>query len=213
MFTNRKEAGHLLARTLEDKQIEFDVVLGIPRGGVAVAEVIASYFNCPLDVVMAKKIASPGWDEFAIGAVTPDGETLIPERAQKIINTDSTAMEVLARKVKENIDGRLKRYRGHRPPHDLQGKNILLVDDGIATGFTLKAAVKYLQRQTDGKITVAVPVSSKNAYLNLLEEVDQLIALEIPDNFYAVRQVYQDFTEVEDREVIDILKRSYHEKN
>jgi putative phosphoribosyl transferase len=213
VFTNRKEAGHLLARTLEDKQIEFDVVLGIPRGGVAVAEVIASYFNCPLDVVMAKKIASPGWDEFAIGAVTPDGETLIPERAQKIINTDSTAMEVLARKVKENIDGRLKRYRGHRPPHDLQGKNILLVDDGIATGFTLKAAVKYLQRQTDGKITVAVPVSSKNAYLNLLEEVDQLIALEIPDNFYAVSQVYQDFTEVEDREVIDILKRSYHEKN
>ena len=213
MFTNRKEAGHLLARTLEDKQIEFDVVLGIPRGGVAVAEVIASYFNCPLDVVMAKKIASPGWDEFAIGAVTPDGETLIPERTQKIINTDNTAMEVLAQKVKENIDGRLKRYRGYRPPLDLQGKNILLVDDGIATGFTLKAAVKYLQRQTDGKITVAVPVSSKNAYLNLLDEVDQLIALEIPDNFYAVSQVYQDFTEVEDREVIDILKRSYHENN
>lgn len=213
MFTNRKEAGHLLARTLEDKHIEFDVVLGVPRGGVAVAEVIASYFNCPLDVVMAKKIVSPGWDEFAIGAVTPDGETLIPERAQKIINTDSTAMEVLARKVKENIDGRLKRYRGHRPPHDLQGKNILLVDDGIATGFTLKAAVKFLQRQTDGKIIVAVPVSSKNAYLNLLDEVDQLISLETPDNFYAVSQVYQDFTEVEDREVIDILKRSYHEKN
>ena len=213
MFTNRKEAGHLLARTLEDKHIEFDVVLGVPRGGVAVAEVIASYFNCPLDVVMAKKIVSPGWDEFAIGAVTPDGETLIPERAQKIINTDSTAMEVLARKVKENIDGRLKRYRGHRPPLDLQGKNILLVDDGIATGFTLKAAVKFLQRQTDGKIIVAVPVSSKNAYLNLLDEVDQLISLETPDNFYAVSQVYQDFTEVEDREVIDILKRSYHEKN
>lgn len=213
MFTNRREAGHLLARTLEDKHIEFDLVLGIPRGGVAVAEVIASYFNCPLDVVMAKKIASPGWDEFAIGAVTPDGETLIPERAQKIINTDNTAMEVLAQKVKENIDGRLKRYRGYRPPLDLQGKNILLVDDGIATGFTLKAAVKYLQRQTDGKITVAVPVSSKNAYLNLLDEVDQLIALEIPDNFYAVSQVYQDFTEVEDREVIDILKRSYHENN
>jgi len=213
VFTNRKEAGHLLARTLEDKHIEFDVVLGVPRGGVAVAEVIASYFNCPLDVVMAKKIVSPGWDEFAIGAVTPDGETLIPERAQKIINTDSTAMEVLARKVKENIDGRLKRYRGHRPPLDLQGKNILLVDDGIATGFTLKAAVKFLQRQTDGKIIVAVPVSSKNAYLNLLDEVDQLISLETPDNFYAVSQVYQDFTEVEDREVIDILKRSYHEKN
>ncbi|MDD3898817.1 MAG: phosphoribosyltransferase family protein, partial [Syntrophomonadaceae bacterium] len=98
-----------------------------------------------------------------------------------------------------------------RPPLDLQGKNILLVDDGIATGFTLKAAVKYLQRQTDGKITVAVPVSSKNAYLNLLEEVDQLLVLEIPEKFYAVSQVYQDFTAVEDRDVMNILKRSFQE--
>lgn len=208
MFTNRKEAGHLLARILEDKQIEFDLVLGVPRGGVEVAEVIAAYFNRPLDVVMAKKIASPSWEEFAIGAVTPDGETLISERTQKIINTDSAAIEKLAQKVKENIDNRLKWYRGQRPPLDLQGKNILLVDDGIATGFTLKAAVKYLQRQTEGKIIVAVPVSSKNAYLDLLEEVDQLIVLEIPENFYAVSQFYQDFTAVEDREVIDMLERS-----
>ena len=207
MFTNRKEAGHLLARVLEDKQIEFDLVLGVPRGGVEVAEVIASYFNCPLDVVMAKKIASPSWDEFAIGAVTPDGETLISERTQKIIDIDSAIIEKLAQKVKENIDNRLKRYRGQRPPIDLQGKNILLVDDGIATGFTLKAAVKYLQRQTNGKIIVAVPVSSKNAYLNLLEEVDELIPLEVPEKFYAVSQFYQDFAAVEDREVMNILKK------
>ncbi|HBQ25666.1 MAG TPA: phosphoribosyltransferase [Syntrophomonas sp.] len=207
MFTNRKEAGHLLARVLEDKQIEFDLVLGVPRGGVEVAEVIASYFNCPLDVVMAKKIASPSWDEFAIGAVTPDGETLISERTQKIIDIDSAIIEKLAQKVKENIDNRLKRYRGQRPPIDLQGKNILLVDDGIATGFTLKAAVKYLQRQTNGKIIVAVPVSSKNAYLNLLEEVDELITLEVPEKFYAVSQFYQDFAAVEDREVMNILKK------
>jgi predicted phosphoribosyltransferase len=207
VFTNRKEAGHLLARVLEDKQIEFDLVLGVPRGGVEVAEVIASYFNCPLDVVMAKKIASPSWDEFAIGAVTPDGETLISERTQKIIDIDSAIIEKLAQKVKENIDNRLKRYRGQRPPIDLQGKNILLVDDGIATGFTLKAAVKYLQRQTNGKIIVAVPVSSKNAYLNLLEEVDELITLEVPEKFYAVSQFYQDFAAVEDREVMNILKK------
>ena len=207
MFTNRKEAGHLLARGLEDKQIQFDLVMGIPRGGVAVAEIIASYFNCPLDVVMAKKIASPAWDEFAIGAVTPDGETLISERTQKIIDIDSAIIEKLAQKVKENIDNRLKRYRGQRPPIDLQGKNILLVDDGIATGFTLKAAVKYLQRQTNGKIIVAVPVSSKNAYLNLLEEVDELITLEVPEKFYAVSQFYQDFAAVEDREVMNILKK------
>lgn len=207
MFTNRREAGQLLAQTLEDEQIEFDLVLGVPRGGVAVAEVIAAYFNCPLDVVMAKKITASGWDEFVVGAVTPDGEILATERTRKLVKTDGVAIDKLAQKVKENIDRRLKWYRGQYPPLDLKGKNILLVDDGIATGFTLKAAVKYLQRQTDGKIIVAVPVSSKSAYLNLLEEVDQVIALEIPEKFYAVSQFYQDFTEVEDREVVDILKR------
>ena len=213
MFINRREAGHLLARALEDKQIQFDLVLGIPRGGMAVAEVIATYFSCPLDVVMAKKIASPSWEEFAIGAVTPDGEILIHERVQKFISTDGATIEKLAQKVRTDIEGRLKGFRGQRPPIELSGKNILLVDDGIATGFTLKAAVKYLQRQTEGKIIVAVPVSSKNAYLNLLEEVDQLIALEIPENFYAVSQFYKDFTAVEDREVIEILKRCWSQHN
>lgn len=207
MFTNRREAGHLLARTLEEKEIQFDLVLGIPRGGVAVAEVIASYFNCPLDVVMAKKIASPNWEEFAIGAVTPDGETLIHERVQKITNVDKDTVESLAQKVKADIASRLSRFRGSKPPQQLAGKNILVVDDGIATGFTLKAAIRYLKRQTEGKIIVAVPVSSKNAYLTLLEEVDQLIALVIPEEFYAVSQFYQDFTAVEDQEVITILNR------
>lgn len=206
MFTNRREAGHLLARMLEERHIQFDLVLGIPRGGVAVAEVIASYFNCPLDVVMAKKIASPNWEEFAIGAVTPDGEVLIHERVQKIINVDKDTVENLAQKVKTDITSRLSRFRGQKPPLQLEGKDILLVDDGIATGFTLKAAVKYLKRQSNGKIIVAVPVSSKNAYLNLLEDVDELISLIIPEEFYAVSQYYRDFTAVEDRDVIAILK-------
>jgi predicted phosphoribosyltransferase len=207
MFTNRREAGHLLAKMLEEKQIKFDLVLGIPRGGVAVAEIIASYFNCPLDVVMTKKIASPNWEEFAIGAVTPDGEILIHERVQKIINVDKDTVENLAQKVKADIASRLSRFRGPKPPLQLEGKDILLVDDGIATGFTLKAAVRYLKRQSDGRISVAVPVSSRNAYLNLLEDVDELIALLIPEEFYAVSQFYQDFTAVEDREVIAILQR------
>ncbi|MGS0765957.1 phosphoribosyltransferase [Syntrophomonas curvata] len=207
MFTNRKEAGHLLARMLEEKKIKFDLVLGIPRGGIAVAEVIASYFNCPLDVVMAKKIASPNWEEFAIGAVTPDGELLIHERVQKIINVDEDTVENLAQTVKADIAGRLSRFRGQNPPLQLEGKDILLVDDGIATGFTLKAAVRYLKRQSNGRIIVAVPVSSRNAYLNILEDVDELISLVIPEEFYAVSQFYRDFTAVEDREVVAILRR------
>lgn len=213
MFINRREAGHLLARALEEKQIEFDLVLGIPRGGMTVAEGIATYFNCPLDVVMAKKIASPSWEEFAIGAVTPGGEVLIHERVQRFIDTDGATIESLAQKARRDIESRLKKFRGQRTGIELSGRNILLVDDGIATGFTLKAAVKYLRRQTDGKIMVAVPVSSKSAYLNLQEEVDQLIVLEIPENFYAVSQFYKDFTAVEDRDVIEILKRSCPQNN
>lgn len=207
MFTNRREAGHLLARVLEEKQIKFDLVLGVPRGGVAVAEVIASYFNCPLDVVMAKKIASPSWEEFAIGAVTPDGEVLIHERVQKIVNVDKDTIDNLAQKVKDDIASRLSQFRGYKSPLKLEGKDILLVDDGIATGFTLKAAIRYLKRQSDGRIIVAVPVSSKNAYLNLLEDVEELVVLIIPEEFYAVSQFYRDFTAVEDRDVSAILQR------
>jgi putative phosphoribosyl transferase len=207
MFTNRREAGHLLARALEEKQIKFDLVLGVPRGGVAVAEVIASYFNCPLDVVMAKKIASPNWEEFALGAVAPDGEVLIHERVQKIVDVDKDTIDKLAQKVKDDIASRLGRFRGKKSPLKLEGKDILLVDDGIATGFTLKAAIRYLKRQSDGRIIVAVPVSSKNAYLNLLEEVEEFVVLIIPEEFYAVSQFYRDFTAVEDREVAAILQR------
>jgi len=201
------EAGHLLARKLEEKQINFDLVLGVPNGGVVVAKIIASYFNCPLDVVMTKKIASPNWEEFAIGAVAPDGEILVHDRIQKTANVDKATVDKLAQKIKEDIAIRLKRFRGQRPPLVLTGKNVLLVDDGIATGFTLKAAVRFLKRQTSGKIIVAVPVSSKNAYHNLREEVNELIALEVPENFYAVSQFYMDFTAIEDSEVIEILKK------
>lgn len=211
MFKNRKHAGELLSVALEKTQIEFDVVIAVPRGGVLVAEVVADHFACPLDVVMAKKMGSPDLADYIAGAVSPDGEILIHERVKEIINIEEADIEKLAQRVKFSINKRLKEYRNFRAPVSIEGKKILLVDDGIVSGFTMKAAIKYLKRQKISKISIAVPLSSKTAYLNLKGEVDCLLALKIPENLYAVGQFYEDFSMVDDNEVIRILKRSkYH---
>lgn len=208
MFKDRREAGYLLAQALEKQEVDFDVVLGVPRGGVVVAEAVASYFDRVLDVVLARKFGSPNWEEYAVGAVAPDGEILIHERVRELINTDMVVVTCLAEKVRDDINERLDYFRSQRPPVDIKGKRVLLTDDGIATGFTLKAAVRYLNRQDTAGVIIAVPVSSRNAYLDLAEVVDQVVVLEQPDNFYAVSQFYEDFATVEDNEVVEILKRS-----
>jgi len=208
MFKNRREAGKLLAQALEKQQVDFDLVLGVPRGGVVVAEVVAEHFNRGLDVVLARKFSSPNWEEYAVGAVAPDGEILIHERVRELIDTDMALLTRLAEKVRHDINERLDFFRSQRPPVDLKGKKVLLTDDGIATGFTLKAAVRYLNRQDTAGVIIAVPVSSRNAYLDLAEVVDQMVVLEQPENFYAVSQFYEDFATIEDDEVVEILKRA-----
>lgn len=208
MFKNRREAGYLLAQALEKQKVDFDIVLGVPRGGVVVAEAVAAYFDCALDVVLARKFGSPNWEEYAVGAVAPDGEILIHERVRELIDTDMAVITRLAEKVRHDINERLDFFRSQRPPIALKGRKVLLTDDGIATGFTLKAAVRYLNRQETAGVTIAVPVSSRSAYLDLAEVVDQMLVLEQPENFYAVSQFYEDFATVEDEAVVQILKRS-----
>lgn len=208
MFKNRQEAGHILAQALEKQNVDFDIVLGVPRGGVIVAEAVADYFDCALDVVLARKFGSPNWEEYAVGAVAPDGEILIHERVRELIDTDMAVITRLAEKVRHDINERLDFFRSQRPPIDLKGRKVLLTDDGIATGFTLKAAVRYLNRQQTAGVIIAVPVSSQSAYLDLAEVVDQMLVMERPENFYAVSQFYDDFTTVEDETVVEILKRA-----
>lgn len=208
MFKNRQEAGYILAQALEKQNVDFDIVLGVPRGGVVVAEAVAAYFDCALDVVLARKFGSPNWEEYAVGAVAPDGEILIHERVRELIDTDMAVITRLAEKVRHDINERLDFFRSQRPPIDLQGRKVLLTDDGIATGFTLKAAVRYLNRQQTAGVIIAVPVSSRSAYLDLVEVVDQMLVLEQPENFYAVSQFYEDFTTVGDEMVVEILKRA-----
>lgn len=211
MFKDRKQAGESLVKALEEKQIDFDVVIAVPRGGVVVAELVANHFRCPLDVVMAKKMGSPDLPDYVTGAVSPDGEVLIAERVKDLFNIEKADIDKLAEITKVSINRRLKEYRNFRPPVSVEGKRILLVDDGIVSGFTMKAAIRYLKRQKISRISIAVPLSSKTAYLNLLEEVDCLLALKVPENLYAVGQYYEDFSTVDDNKVIEILKRrKYH---
>lgn len=207
MFANRMEAGQELIRELREHDISFEVVLGIPRGGVVLAGAIAAAFSCPLDIVMAKKMGSPNLPEYAVGAVTPDGEILVHERLKSLVQKDTAAIKNLAEQAKDELNRQLRMFRDSQPGLSLQDKKVLLVDDGIATGFTIRAAIQYLRRQGVNSITVAVPVCSYNAYFGLLEEADKLIALKVPENFYAVAQYYQDFTAVEDQEVVGILQK------
>lgn len=207
MFKNRREAGYMLAEELAKNEIEFDVVLAIPRGGVVVGEIIATRFNKPLDVVMARKIGSPNWEEFAVGAVTPDGHILVHDRVKGMMDGDTDTVTRLAERVRRNIVEWLKVFRGTRPPLDLKEKRVLLVDDGIATGFTVKAAVDYILRSEAREVIIAVPVSSPGAYSHLIGEVKEVVALAVPQEFYAVGQYYDDFRSVEDQEVVEILKR------
>ncbi len=208
MFNNRREAAYMLVKEIEQRQLKFDVVLGVPRGGVVLAEVISNYFSCPMDIIMARKIGSPETDEYAIGAVTPDGGILLNERVMQLVDTDKETIDRMALEVLRQIEKRLLYYRKNRQEVELKGKRILLTDDGIATGFTLKAAVHHIKRQDSKEVIIAVPVSARNAYKALMKEVDEIIALEIPDRFFAVSQFYKDFSPVDDTEVINILKRN-----
>ncbi|MEN6391491.1 MAG: phosphoribosyltransferase family protein [Syntrophomonas sp.] len=208
LFQNRRQAGRVLAQALRSKGIEFDLVMAVPRGGVVVGEEVAAGFGKPLDVVMVKKFDDPCLPEYAIGAVTPDGEILLHEGVDKeLVARDHEEIMKLAESIKNEINLRLKKFRNYHQPTDPKDRRILLVDDGIASGFTIKGAVSYLRRMKARQVFIAVPVCSGSAFTSLSKIVDEIICLEIPPAFYAVGQFYQDFAGVEDSEVIESLTR------
>lgn len=206
MFKDREEAGILLARALQEEAWPFDIVLGIPRGGIIPARQVARAFARPLDVVLAKKMGSPSLPEYAVGAVAPDGDILVHERLHHLWEEQREPIQRMARTAQHELNRQLALFRSHTDALPLQGRRILVVDDGIATGFTIKAAIRYLRRQGVSEIRIAIPVCSQNAYRTLTEEADAIMALYIPERMYAVSLHYQDFGSVEDQEVIRILR-------
>ena len=204
MFQDRQEAGQLLAEKIAELDFKNAVVYALPRGGVVLGLEVAKKISAPLDLVIARKIGHPQNPEYAICAITEDGQMTCNEEEKKSV--DPRRLEESAKKEMEEAKRRRNLYLKGRPHILATGKKAIIVDDGIATGLTIIAAVKYLKKENPSKIIVAVPVAPKDAVLEMKRYADQVVALESPEKYLgAVGAYYRDFPQVSDQEVIAIL--------
>ena len=206
LYRDRIEAAKLLARKLERYRHRRPLVLGIPRGAVPMAAVIASYLGGDLDVVLVRKLGAPEQPEFAVGAVSEDGAVWIDPRLEELGVSIDVVKESAAREL-DVIRSRRRLFSGGLPPVDAGGRNVIVVDDGTATGFTMIAAVRYLRRQAPRRIIAALAVASPPAFSKIVAEVDDVECLDVRADFAAVGQWFEDFSEVTDEEVTSILAR------
>ncbi len=207
MFKDRKDAGRHLAVALEKYSDEKAIVLCIPRGGVAVGFEVARALNAALDVIIVRKIPIPWSPEAGFGAMSSDGGTVLNEPLVKHLGLSEQEIDELSIPVFDEITRRLKIYRGDKPFPDLKGEIAILVDDGLASGYTMIAAIRMVEKQQPGKIVVAVPVSSSSAYNLVKPLVDELICLyRKPYGDFAVASYYGDFHDMSDEEVLGYLK-------
>lgn len=206
VFKNRQDAGLKLAEELLNYRDQNVIVLGIPRGGVIVAAEVAKALQAPLDVITPRKIGAPFNEELAVGAATPDGTVIFDKQALFLFKLrEEDLREQIAREIAE-MERRSQFYRKERGKLDCHGKTVLLIDDGIATGMTAKAALQSLRKQEPANLVLAVPVASQEAIADLQEYVDNLVCLQVPTVFYAVGQFYQDFSQTTDEEVLAVLE-------
>lgn len=184
------------------------LVLALPRGGVVTGHEIAGYLNVPLDIVIVRKIGFPGQPEFGIGAVSETGAVVLN---QFIISTYGVPNDYIEHEIsrqEEEISRRLKRYRKGKGLPELEGKTIILVDDGVATGATMKAAITTLKEEKLSKLIVALPVASPDVVSEIEQMVDGFICIETHADFSAVGAYYRDFTQVSDEEVVELLQKT-----
>ena len=208
-FPNRTEAGRQLAEKLIKYAGRADViVLGLPRGGVPVAFEVAQRLGVPLDVFLVRKLGVPGFEELAVGAIASGGVRVLNEDVMRAIpNVDEVIESVTARETAE-LERREQSYRDGRPAPELRDRVIILVDDGLATGATMRAAVKALRQRGVAKIVVAVPVGPPDTCREFEDEADETICASAPEFFQAVGQYYEDFSQTSDEEVRELLARA-----
>lgn len=209
---NRETAGRLLAEKLKRKKWSKTVVLAIPRGGVPVGIEIAKQLKLPFDIILVKKIGAPEQPEFAIGAICENQQPLWNKEIVAMLGLQKEDMEALVEKTRLKILEQSKKWRVARTSLTLKDRTIILVDDGLATGQTLMAAVEYLKQQQVTKIVIAVPVSSVSSLEEFRNLVDQIIVLDTPEPFFAISQWYEDFSQVTDDLVTEILTEQIHKK-
>ena len=205
MFSDRTDAGEQLAGVVDGHDVEADVVLAIPRGGLPVGRAVADRLGVPLDVVAARKIGAPHNPELAIGAVASDGTVWLNDRLIHDIGVKEAYLDSQREVEREAAEEKVRRYRAGREPLDLEGKTVLVVDDGVATGATTIACVRQVKNAGAARVVLAVPVGPPDSIERLRAEADEVIAVETPPHFGAVGQFYADFGQVSDEEAMAYL--------
>jgi putative phosphoribosyl transferase len=208
-FLNRTEAGQILADNLGNYANREDVVvLALPRGGVPVAAEVAKGLNAPLDVFVVRKLGLPGHPELAMGAIASGGVRVFNGEVVNALRIPDEVIDAVSAEELIELQRREKAYRTDRPPLDVEGKTVIVVDDGIATGSTMLAAVSALRQLNAGRIVVATPVIAASSYREIQRIADEVAAVMIPERFYAVGQWYEDFSQANDEEVRDLLAQT-----
>ena len=209
IFKNRKDAGRELAEKLIEYKNRQDVlVLALPRGGVPVAFEVARKLNFPLDVFLVRKLGVPGQEELAMGAIASGETRVLNEKVINPLRIPKEIVEAVARKENRELERRERAYRDDLPAPDIAGKTVILIDDGLATGATMRAAVIALKQQNPAKIIVAVPVASPETCAEFRDEVDKIICAVMPEPFHGVGLWYEDFSQTTDEEVCELLSKS-----
>jgi putative phosphoribosyl transferase len=207
IFENRQDAGRQLATHLAEFADRPDaIVLGIPRGGVIVALEIAQALRLPLDIFLAHKLGVPGHEELAFGAIAATGSRYLDEEVIREMCVSPEAIDRVTTQVRQLLHQRALLYRGRRPPLQLAGRNVLLVDDGIATGASVYSAILALRQIGPAAIVLAAPVAPASTCAWLRGSVDRLVCLHAPPDFHAVGQFFRDFSQVEDDEIVRLLQ-------
>jgi len=204
-FANRTEAGKSLAKILAKKKYNDPLVLAIPRGGVVVAHPVAKALAAELDIIIPRKIGLPFNPEVAIGALSPDGTVVLNDDLLNYLNLSKEALKPIIEQELEEIKRRTKTYRGKNSPPAVRGRSLILVDDGIATGLTVLAALRELRKQNPSQLILAVPVAPQDTLERLRPEVDDIVCLLVPDDFQAVGQFYHSFEQISDEKVLRLL--------
>jgi putative phosphoribosyl transferase len=205
-FHDRRQAGHALGGLLRDYAGRSDVVvLGLPRGGIPVAFEVARALKAPLDIFVVRKLGVPGREELAMGAIASGGVRILNEDVVKSLRISSDVIERTAERETLELERRERLYRRGRPPLALTGKAVLLVDDGLATGSTMRAAIEAARQNAPSEVVVAVPVAASSVCDSLASVADEVVCAVTPKNFYAVGMWYEDFAQTSDEDVADLL--------
>ncbi|HDN62446.1 MAG TPA: phosphoribosyltransferase [Candidatus Bathyarchaeota archaeon] len=211
MFSDRKEAGEILAEKLEKLRLENPVVLAIPRGGVVVGYEVARKLKAPLDVIVPRKLGAPGNPELAIGAVAEDGTIILDSSLIDYLEVDEEYIKKEKERQVKEIKRRLNVYRGRFSRLEIERRDVVIVDDGIATGATIRAAIASVRKRKPASLTLAVPVAPPSTIEKLREEVDRIVCVSTPEPFFAIGRFYKDFRQTTDEEVIRLLEKNRRE--